>query len=230
MELVNLHEIKWKAILPYDKLFRTAYQFAFNYQKQYTTDDYRYNYFVVISELILWTIVQLENFSNHNPDKIIESRFENLTEVKRPNSLQMDTFNRQNFINSAMFISDDFIKSVLLTLTTPSHYKSNVEYIKVNIFENNYEKFKILYTPYLIRNALHNNGYHRLETEFDLDIDDKQFSFKKDKQIDFAGWSNLCIIMNEYLQVIVEMIENNKIKNIKKIEHTFLSEEDTQIL
>lgn len=132
MELVNLHDLTRQAIPMYDKLFRTTYQFAMNYGKQYSIHDYRYNYFIILSELILWTIIQLEIFSNHNPDLIIERRFEKLTEKsKHQILLQLDTFNRQNFINSAMFISDDFINSVLSKLTKTSNYKNNIDLLKL---------------------------------------------------------------------------------------------------
>ncbi len=218
MDYIHLEKITRNAIPLYDLLSEWSWKKFELYDKRYSNQDYRCAFFGTFCEIVLWILVQLENFSNHNPDLIIQKRFSKLQDSSRAQILlQIDNINRQSFVTAIMFLIEDFINQILLALGRKPEipYKNNIKTITKLLFEGSFQKFNILYSPYLIRNSLHNNGYIKiLNDEFDLEIGEKTYQFKKDIQITFAGWDNLFILTDEILKIIIEIIENKNIESI----------------
>ena len=79
----------------------------------------------------------------------------------------------------------------------------------------------------LVRNSLHNNGYHT-EEDFEMVIRGISYKFEKDKQVKFSGWGNLYIMFDELLDVIEFILETTDVKKLAKIPHTLMTYHDTQ--
>ena len=224
MTFISLQETNRITIPFCETLLQEVWKKSVYYYSIYGEEDYRYSFFATYSATLLWALVQLENFSNHNPDSIIKNRFDTLKKSSLAQLLlQYDTINRQSFVVVTMALVEDFINSVcqeVFSKTYPN-YSQNIKKLCDKIFPENQYKFHVLYSLYLIRNSLHNNGYIKILNQgFDLQIGAKKYVFQKGQQITFSGWNNLLIITKELLNIIIQIIENKDIKLIKKIEHT----------
>lgn len=234
MSYINLQQTNRKIIPFYDSLLKETWKHFLNYDKIYGQEDYRSVYFGTLVSSILWTISQLEIFSNHIPNPIICNRFDNLEESSFAQILvQYDTINRKTFVFDTMALSEDFMNSICIEVFKKQFntYKESIDEITKSIFSGGQDKLNILYSLYLVRNSLHNNGFiKRKIQEFDLTIETKTYSFRNNSQITFSGWDNLHILIQKLLETIVEIIENPIIKNITKIKHTNALDSDTGVL
>ena len=234
MEIVSIQQLNRDAIPSYDSLFQDVWNNFVKYDSKYGKDDYRSIFYGTYSETLLWALVQLEIFSNHIPKPIIKNRFDNL----KPSSLaqvllQYDTINRQAFVVVTMALVEDFINAICQELFRISftNYSKAIENLCNKIFPNDLTKFHGLYSLYLIRNSLHNNGSVKiLKNDFDLHLEGRKYEFRRGQQITFAGWDNLPIIVRHLLNIITEIIENKNIQSIPKIKHTNALESDTGAL
>ncbi len=132
MSYVNLQEITRVAISMYDSLFRETWINFQKYFSEYGEEDYRSALFGTHVSTLLWSIIQLENFSNHVPDPIIRKRFNNLKPSSMAQALfQYDTVNRQCYTMSTMTIVEDFVNEVCKSYfkTTFCNYKLSLEEI-----------------------------------------------------------------------------------------------------
>lgn len=234
MSYVNLQQTTRVAIPMYDSLFRETWITFQKYYKEYGEEDYRSALFGTYVSTLLWTLVQLENFSNHVPDPIIRKRFDNLKPSSMGQALfQYDTINRQCYVMSTMALVEDFVNEVCKSCfkTTFRTYKLSLDEIVKSFFSNDQNKLLRLYSLYLVRNTLHNNGFIKvLGNDFDLVIDGKTISFKKNQQFMFGGWDNLYLLSKSLFQIIVELIEHQDMRNIPKITHTNLLESQSGVI
>ena len=234
MSVTSLENTNRVAIPCYDDLFRKVFNTFNIHAKIYGKEDYRCVFYGTYCETLLWTLVQLENLSNHNPKPIISKRFKNLTPSSRAQILlQYDTINRQAFVSVTMAQVEDFINALCQELFGKSftYYAISIKKLCNKIFPQKPSKYYSLYALYLIRNSMHNNGYIKiLKDDFDLQIGSTIYKFRKGEQISFAGWDNICIITGELLNIINETIENKNIHSISRINHTHVYESDTGVL
>lgn len=223
MSISYLQKTNRDVISSYETLFIQVWNGFTKYDKKYGNQDYRSVFFGTYCETLLWALVQLENFSNLNPQPIISKRFENLTVPGMTVLLlQYDTINRQAFAGVTTALVEDFINALCQELFSESftNYSKSIKKLCDKIFPENSEKFYKLYSLYLIRNSLHNNGYIKiLKNDYDLKIGKRIYKFRKGQQIQFAGWDNIFIITKELLNVIVEVVENKYVQCLPKVKH-----------
>jgi hypothetical protein len=224
LSIGSLQELTRNATPFCETLFRQVWQDFIKFGKKYGNDDYRSVFFGTYCETLLWTLVQLENFSNHNPDPIIKKRFAVLKRSSLAQILlQYDTINRQSFTVVTMALVEDFINAIceeLFGKTFPK-YSISIQRLCDRIFPASQDKFNRLYSLYLVRNTLHNNGFLKiLKNDFNLQIGSRLYQFRKGQQLTFTGWQDLFIITGDLISVITELIENPNILGISKIKHT----------
>ena len=72
---------------------------AGEYKKIYGDDDLRGEFFVLFSEVVLWLVIQLDNFDEGYPQQKVHNYFTKLQDSSKVQlMLQFDTINRQSFI------------------------------------------------------------------------------------------------------------------------------------
>ncbi len=214
-ELLNLRRIVWEN--------------GMKYKNMYTQKDLRSDFFINISMLLTKTIIDIDNFDVTREKlnilmKLIPSGEANFL-------LQIDTINRRCFITEFMFNIEFFLNSLILGLqpsAKPIDYKLIIdEFNKLILCDDN--KRNILYAPYLIRNSIHNNGHLlRLKNEFSLNLKNNTYKFKIGL-LEYTGWDNLIILIEEVMPILVEIIESNEIKNIIFIPSPFENESKTGV-
>lgn len=117
LSLVNLDKLNKVVIPSYDLFFREIWNHFSKYYQGYGEDDYRSIFFGTYVESLLWTIYQLENFSNNAPNLSIRPRFTSLKESSRVQILaQFDTINRKTFVMDTMSLVEDFLNSICIEI------------------------------------------------------------------------------------------------------------------
>jgi hypothetical protein len=90
-ELINLEYVAMQAKNNFIELHKKVWANGLIYGN----DDIRGDFFIVFSELLLWVIIQLENFHEKYPQQKIEN-YRSLEEHSRAQMiLQFDTINRE---------------------------------------------------------------------------------------------------------------------------------------
>jgi hypothetical protein len=193
------------------------------YKNAYGADDARADFFMGYFLLNLWLLIQFDSYLevlDRGNSRV--SRYVQLTEPDRTQFMvQYDTITRASYCTKAMFDAEYFLNSLAerLGIKTDGGYWKVTERMKKSLKLTD-DQFKILNVPAVVRNSLHNNGYH-LKENFEVDIRGKLYKFQKGKQVNFSGWDNLYIIFDELLDVIVFIIESAKVKQLTKIPHAF---------
>jgi len=72
-------------------------------------------------------------------------------------------------------------------------------------------KLDLLYLPALIRNSLHSNGIHRLESKR-IEYDGLVFEFIKDAPVRCAAWDHMHHALNASLNVVDEILKATQVK------------------
>jgi hypothetical protein len=193
------------------------------YCYQYDHDDARCDFFKVFSELNLWLLIQLDDFSELltlSSTKI--SRYMTFVPEDRIQYLlQHDTINRSSYCTKAMFDTEVLLASLAscLGLNPERKYYKLTNQLLSHLYVTDYEKdYKALNAPAQIRNSLHNNGYAGYD--FEACLGGRSYRFIKGQQITFTGWDNLYIFFDALLDALVKIIDNPIIQKISKIPHT----------
>jgi hypothetical protein len=233
-ELISLEYVAIQAKNSFIELHKKVWANGLKYKKIYGNDDIRGDFYIVFSELLLWLIIQLENFHEKYPQQKIGNYMSLEKRSRTQMILQFDTINRQSFITIAMFNIEIFIVALATGLKLKprsNNYKDTVESLSENLFPlEAKETFRLLYSPYLIRNSLHNNGYiKQLKEDFEISIGGKKFIFKKDTKVTLGGWDNLYILIDGLLDILIQIMEHDKLKSVNKILHNNETELDTQV-
>ena len=147
---------------------------------------------------------------------------------------QCDTINRGNYCTTGMFYTEQLLMSINSYL---KEYDENDGYSTLtkklliflgyseanNILDN--RNYVILNTPAQIRNTLHNNGY--AGRDFKIIIDGEICHIIKGQQLERTGWATLYKIFEALIELLNEILDNNKIENIKYIPELYKSEQGT---
>jgi hypothetical protein len=224
MQIDNLNQIIHTARMEFIDLLNKSWRSAQNYLQRYGRDDIRCDFFIVFSELNLWLILLLDNFLEH-----LESGNTKISQymILTPEDwiqflLQCDTVNRASYCTKAMFDVEYFLASIRSSAKSAStfnkHYFNFTKDLLLYIDINDEHTHKVLNAPAQLRNSLHNNGY--ADHDFEVTLRGITYKFSKGKQVGSSGWSTIYVFFDELVNVLVEIIENPKVKNIDKIAHT----------
>lgn len=221
MSKVSLEQITSQAHSNFHQLFKKSWSVVQKYQKTYGKDDIRCDFFVVFSELNAWLLIQFDVFAEIlKPANDEIGKYYALTPNDRIQFLlQYDTINRSSFTLKSMFDVEDFLHSIDSALgwnNTGGFYKFTGRFL-TQLGITDPQKFKILNAPAQIRNSLHNHGV--ASEDFDLTLRGNTYSFRSGQTINFTGWNNLDIFFDELFDVLIEIIENQNVKQITKIPH-----------
>ena len=175
------------------------------------------------------TVIDITNFLDV---EITRKKFNNMKLVPSGEAnllYQIDTINRRCFITEFMFNVEFFLHSILSKIQQFEKiklYKEIIDDLNKRILKDD-NKRNILYAPYLIRNSIHNNGQIlKLNEEFIIKSKYKDYPFKKGL-VTFVGWWDIVIFIEEMLSVLVELIESDKVKDIKFMISPYENEKTT---
>lgn len=196
----------------YLKLLQKLWKKAQDYGKQYGEDDARKEFFVSFSQLIVWVLIQFDDFISTQPplDKKL-TKYMTLDNVGMPVMVtQLDTINRASFLTKLMFDVEHFIKNML------DHFNQNTEFgywklidnllIELNITDT--QTTNILKLPASVRNALHNNGYTKYPIS-NIVLRNNTYVANSGDQITFTGWNNIYVIIDEMADCLISIIDGN---------------------
>jgi hypothetical protein len=236
----------------YKFLLKTA-DYSLKFKDNYSLGDCRYTFFAHFFELNGWLMMQLDQFLGLLDSKEQIKFNDKVLDAKHRSTFldQFDTINRANYCTTGIFYTEQLLKSInvkigkhlsrdgywnitrdLLFYLDPSLTESLTKSLK----KGNYIKMKneiikndknhlILNTPAQIRNTLHNNGY--TNKDFDIIVNNKLISVKKDKQLVGTGWITLCKVFYDLIELLLVILHNPKIKRIKHIPELYKSEQGT---
>jgi hypothetical protein len=228
--LVSLNQTIVDAQTNFNNLLQKTSALIEKYNNAYGAEDARDEFFVGYYILNLWLLIQFDSFLEVFAPR--SNRVSRHVQFTPQNTIQFmaqyDTINRASYCTKAMFDIENFLNSLAERLgkKTDGGYRKVTRTIKDSLKLTD-EQFKILNLPAVVRNSLHNNGYHT-EKDFEVVIRGKSYKFEKGKQIMFSGWDNLYVMFDELLDVIVSIIESAEVKQLTKIPHTSMTYHDTQ--
>jgi len=226
MSLVSMRDIITNNHPDFLKLLNKIWNKAQDYSKQYGKDDARTEFFTNFSELLIWLLIQFDDFI-HTQDMSSGKIKKYITLNDESKSLlvaQLDTINRSSFLTKVMFDVEHFIKSILdyFGQDVGLGYGKLTENFLIELKISDTQKMNILKLPASIRNALHNNGYTKYSINKTV-LRSRTYVANKGDQINFSGWDNIYIIIDEMIDLLIDIIDkNSKInseKNIPKKPH-----------
>lgn len=227
--VISLNKTISDARLEFRNLLQKLHTLMQKYDNTYGDEDARCEFFVMYFQLNLWMVIQFDSFLevlDRRSDRV--SRYIILTEQDRTQFMaQYDTINRASYCTKAMFEVEHFLNSISKELSLTTHsYRDMIRKLKNKLNLGN-DQFNILIAPALIRNSLHNNGFHS-KNDFKVVIRGKSYKFEKDKRVMFAGWDNMYIMFDELLDVIEYIIQSPQVMQLSKVPHTSMTYHDTQ--
>lgn len=167
----------------YFKLLQKVWKKAVYYNKQYGVDDARTVFFTNFSELLVWLLIQFDDFINtqdHSTGKI--KKYISLNDESKVIMVsQLDTINRASFLTKLMFDVEHLIKSILdhFNQNTNTGYGKLVDDFLCELNVTDLQTTKILKLPAGVRNALHNNGYTKYNIEETI-LQNQTYKVKKE--------------------------------------------------
>lgn len=226
MSLVSMRDIITKNQPDFLQLFHKIWNKAQNYSKQYGQDDARTEFFTNFSELLIWLLIQFDDFiqtQDMSSGKI--KKYITLNDESRSLLVaQLDNVNRSSFLTKVMFDVEHFIKGVLdyFGQDTGLGYGKLTENFLNELKISDTLKMNIFKLPASVRNALHNNGYTKYSINKTI-LRKRTYVANKGDQINFSGWNNIYIMVDEMTDLLIYIIDkNSKInseKNIPKKPH-----------
>ena len=218
---VHLREKTQMAKIDFNNLALKTWEKAHENSRFHGSDDIRCDYFVVISELNSWLLIQLDTFLD-----LLESNNTKIPKYAKlvPTDgiqflLQFDMLNRSSYCTNAMFHVERFLNVIgsRIGVDKGSYYSYTKNLLsRLNMYDD--DKFKTLNAPAQIRNSLHNNGYP--DRDFEVTIRGRLFKFVKSKPIIYTGWDSLYIFFDELLNIIIEITDKHALRKIPKIKRT----------
>ena len=207
------------------KLLNKTWKKSQNYGKKYGNDDARTEFFTNFSELLIWLLIQFDDFihtqdmSSGKIKKYITLNVQSIPILVA----QLDTINRSSYLTKLMFDVEHFIKSILdhFGQDAGSGYGKLVDSFLEEMKILDAQKINILKLPASVRNALHNNGYTKYSINKTV-LRGRTYAANKGDQIDFSGWDNIYIMIDELIDLIIDIVDNSKINlenNIPKKPH-----------
>lgn len=226
MSLVSMRDIITNNHPNYLQLLHKVWKKGLYYNKQYGLDDTRTEFFTNFSELLVWALIQFDDFI-HTQDNSTGKIKKYLTLNKESTIImvaQFDTINRASFLTKLMFEVEHLIKSILdyFNQNTGNGYGKLVDDFLNELSNTDIQTKKILKLPAGVRNALHNNGFTKYDIEETV-LQNHTYAANKGDQITFAGWDNIFIIISALVDSLSNIIENssriNSERHIPKKDH-----------
>ena len=218
---VRLREKTQTARIDFNNLASKSWVKAQENGRFHGSDDIRYDFFVMFSELNLWLLIQIDTFLELlESDNIKVSKHVSLTPNDRIQFLlQFDMLNRSSYCTNAMFHVEHFLNVIGngIGVDKDSYYSYTKNLLSsLNMYDD--DKFKMLNAPAQIRNSLHNNGCP--DRDFEVTIRGRLYKFVKSKPIMYTGWENLYIFFDELLNIMIEVTDKHALRKIPKIKRT----------
>ena len=215
---VRLREKTQTARIDFNNLASKSWVKAQENGRFHGSDDIRYDFFVMFSELNLWLLIQIDTFLELlESDNIKVSKHVSLTPNDRIQFLlQFDMLNRSSYCTNAMFHVEHFLNVIgsRIGVDKGSYYSYTKNLLsRLNMYDD--DKFKTLNAPAQIRNSLHNNGCP--DRDFEVTIRGRLYKFVKGKPIMYTGWENLYIFFDELLKIMIEVTDKHALRKIPKI-------------
>ena len=134
---------------------------------------------------------------------------------------------RTSFILENFSAFESSIRIIVHSYNSKKYEKLQYSFDKlVNWFMNEMglsEQYSIIQVFTNIRNSMHSNGLFNPFDQKDeiIKYQDKEFSFKVGKPIEYGGWTDLFSITKIAIIVFERMIENSNIKKIKFVKEPY---------
>jgi len=229
-----LKERTIRAKTDFDGLLIKSLDCAWEFKNKYSSEDCRYKFFAHFFELNGWLILQLDEFLRLLESQQIKFNEKTLDAKHRLTFLdQFDTINRANYCTTGIFYTEQLLKSINVKMginAARDKYwnitKNLLVYLEPSLTSDDIKDNRnhlILNTPAQIRNTLHNNGYAGME--FDIVVDERILSFKKGQLLVGTGWITLYKIFGALTELLLEILNNPKIRNIRDIPELYPSEQ-----
>lgn len=204
----------------FNNLFSKLLKTSSKYRENYTRDDLRCGFFVIISQNILWLLLNIdtlfEMISNKNTN--IDNYVLDLDEPVRSECfLSYSHVTRISFLVKMMFDIEEIMKRILIHFeqSPKKEYFAITEQFLKYFDCYSTHKHNILLFPAQIRNSLHNGGF----TNYDIDITlrGKEFKAKSGEQIHCASWDDLYVAFDELFDLLIEIHTLPRIKDCRFI-------------
>ncbi|MEX2193160.1 MAG: hypothetical protein WD717_07260 [Nitrosarchaeum sp.] len=212
MVVVSMKELITNVRPDYLQLLQKLWKKVQDYENQYGKDDARKEFFVSFSQLIVWVLIQFDDFiktQDYSTGKI--KKYMTLDDASKPIMVtQLDIINRASFLTKLMFDFEHFLKNIL------DHFNRNIPTGYGGILNNYLDELgitdmhtkNVLKLPSSVRNALHNNGYTKHSINSTI-LRNKTYVANSGDQITFAGWDNIYIIIDEMTDCLITIIDGN---------------------
>jgi len=182
-------------------------------------DDERNQFLGSISQIIGWLNIQMGLYYEYGrkttlpiPQKILRENpnisMAHLTEILK----NFDHMNRRSFLTNYLFQVEvllNRINGILPNVTSDLEYKNLTKHVlkELGMAKMDNEDFRILYFPALVRNSLHMNGRHT-KNNVNGKICGIQFTFKKNKPVEHAGWRHVYFFCEKIPDVIEKILKH----------------------
>lgn len=188
----------------------------------YTENDIRFHVLNTIASTLHYSLMRINFYLACKSKKIPHELIVQLTGT--PNwdlKLFEDDvkFTRIGFLTLIQFQIENFMKILLSNLEEndpPRKYYEIVEKILklLELKDIEIKKGKLNVLAYM-RNSLHSNGIHTNSPKT-FEIDSHKFEFIKNKSSHNTSWAEIIFALEHVTDIINEIIEHQKIKDIKK--------------
>jgi hypothetical protein len=201
------------------------------YKRGYGDEDGRPEFFMQCYLLNVWLLTQFDNFLeilDRRNNRV--TRYIDLTGQDRKQFvLQYDRINRASYCTAAMFNVEIFLKRIIDNLpgNNKTHgYRNITENLRKSLGLTPYQR-DVLNVLARVRNALHDDGYHR-KPDHTVVIRGISYNFVNGQKIGLAGWNHLYIMSDELLDVIINSIIDTPQVEKLTIPHTSETYHDNQ--
>ena len=178
-------------------------------------DDIRNEFLANMNMLTTWVNLQLTLYRDYGKTttgsicKKLSAQGGGLTADQLSKKIKnLDILNRRSYQTALMFEVEAFLKKIseILPEGELQGYEQLVKHIlrELGILTNDSEEFRKLYYPAIVRNSLHNNGFHEGK-KYEGKIKGIPFLFEDGQQTKHAGWRHVyffCIGILEVVELI----------------------------
>ena len=184
----------------------------------YQTEDARYIALRQCREAVLASRMITTMLANVEEERFTAERFQELVGVGPPQeaSEKLSEVSRLGLVVLYQFQIENLLKNLIAATggeAPRSYYKIAKLIVETVTLRDPARAFGILYTPALIRNSFHSNGYHKdkRNPSWCIDIDGCTFSFAIGDKVSCAGWGHITRVLNGVASVIGEVLESSEI-------------------
>ncbi len=187
----------------------------------YQTEDARYIALSHCREAVMASRMITTMLANVQEKQLPSDQFQNLVGVApaQEASEKLSEASRLGLVVLYQFQIENLLKNLITSVgeDVPRGYYRIAKLIVETVTLNNSDMaFRILYTPAIIRNSFHSNGYHkdRNNTSWSIDINGCNFTFVSGEKVSCAGWGHIIHALNGVASVIEEILQTNELSSI----------------